>query len=280
MTTGDKGLDLIKRFEGCCLTAYKLAGEHYYTIGYGHSFDSSIKAGTTWTQAQAEAQLKKDLAKFEGYVTVDVPHDLNQNQFDALVSYCYNRGRGGLRQLVGACSCLEDYPDNIVKYWGSAERYKTGLVNRRKAERELFLTPCDDTTAKTAGDYIKLTQQYINSVTDAGIAVDGIFGPKTLTASIMALQTLLNRLYNASLKVDGILGPKTLAALPALRKGAYGVLVHLLQGLLYCRGYDPKGLDYAFGAGTLAAVQAFQKDAGIAVDGVAGPVTWRGLLTA
>lgn len=135
-------------------------------------------------------------------------------------------------------------------------------------------------TTSTAKDYIKLHQAYVNSVTDAGIAVDGIFGSKTLTASIMALQTLLNRLKNASLAVDGIFGPKTRAAVETLKRGSSGVLVHLLQGMLYCRGYDPKGLDYSFGACTLAAVQAFQKDAGIAVDGVVGPVTWRELLTA
>ena len=46
MTTGDKGLALIKQFEGCSLKAYKLPGERYYTIGYGHSFDSAITAGT------------------------------------------------------------------------------------------------------------------------------------------------------------------------------------------------------------------------------------------
>lgn len=130
----------------------------------------------------------------------------------------------------------------------------------------------------TSKDAILLHQAYVNSVTDAGIAVDGIFGPKTLKASIMALQTLLNRLNNAGLAADGIFGPKTRAAVETLKRGSSGVLVHLLQGMLYCRGYDPKGLDYSFGAGTEAAVRAFQTDAGIAVDGIAGPVTWETLM--
>ena len=111
------------------------------TIGYGHSFDTSITAGTVWTKQQAEAALKKDLQKFEGYVTADVPLPLNQHQFDALVSYCYNRGRGGLRQLVAACKTLADYPAKMVELWGSATRYKTGLINRRKAEAALFVEP-------------------------------------------------------------------------------------------------------------------------------------------
>ena len=89
MTTGEKGLTLIKKWEGCTLKAYKLTGEKYYTIGYGHSFDTSITAGTVWTKQQAEAVLKKDLQKFEGYVwddTVqeDKPVKVNDHLMDAM----------------------------------------------------------------------------------------------------------------------------------------------------------------------------------------------------
>ena len=237
MKTSEKGLTLIKQFEGCSLKAYKLAGERYYTIGYGHSFDSTITAGTVWTKAQAEAQLKKDLAKFEGYVAADVPHKLNQNQFDALVSYCYNRGRGGLRQLVGACSCLADYPDNIVKYWGSATRYQAGLVRRRKAERELFLTPCADSTL----DY----QEQLNAA-GAGLAVDGDPGPKTCATLAKA----------------------------TVRRGHQGNMVYLLQGLLLGLGYYKGAMDGDFGAKTETAVRNFQAAHGLLDDGIVGPLTW------
>ncbi len=138
MKTSEKGIALLKRFEGCRLQAYLLAGEKFYTIGYGHSYDPAVTAGTVWTQAQAEAALKIDLQKYEGYVSKTVPFPLNQSQFDALVSYTYNRGLGGLRQLVNNSKTINDYSENIVKYWGSATRYKDALIKRRKAEKQLF----------------------------------------------------------------------------------------------------------------------------------------------
>lgn len=268
MTTGEKGLALIKQFEGCSLKAYKLPGERYYTIGYGHSFDSAITAGTVWTKAQAEAQLKKDLEKFERYVAADVPHKLNQHQFDALVSYCYNRGRGGLRQLVGACSCLEDYPDNIVKYWGSATRYQAGLVRRRKAERKLFMTPCGDSSIM---DY----QEQLNASYGLHIAEDGIWGTETRKATWIGIQIELNA-DGAGLAVDGDPGQLTCSALAkaTLRRGHQGNMVYLLQGLLLGPGYYSGAMDGDFGVKTEAAVMAFQLDNGLAVDGIVGPKTW------
>lgn len=138
MKTSDNGIQLLKKFEGCRLQAYILQGEKYYTIGYGHSFDPTITANTVWTQAQAEAALRIDLQKFENYVMNTVPIPLTQSQFDALVSYTYNRGLGGLKQLVSNSKTINDYSENIVKYWGSATRYKDALIKRRKAEKALF----------------------------------------------------------------------------------------------------------------------------------------------
>lgn len=142
-TTSSTGLSLIKSFEGCSLKAYLLKGEHYYTIGYGHSFDSSITSSTVWTQEQAESQLVKDLKTYEAYVIKDAVSkfpSLNQYQFDALVSYCYNRGRGGLQQLIKNSASISDVAANIPIYWGSATLYKSGLLRRRYAEQSLFKT--------------------------------------------------------------------------------------------------------------------------------------------
>lgn len=142
--TNTDGLNLIKSFEGFRGNAYMLEGEHYYTIGYGHSFDNSITASTVWTEAQALEALKHDLAKFEQYVTAAAQkHNFtfNDNQFSALVSYCYNRGPGGLEQLLSNSKTVAEVGTNIVVYWGSAVRYKDGLVRRRNAEKVLFMKP-------------------------------------------------------------------------------------------------------------------------------------------
>lgn len=142
MTTSENGINLIASFEGLRLKAYKLTGEKYFTIGYGHSYDSNITANTVITKEQALSYLKSDLAKFETYVNKYVTNiTLCQNQFDALVSYTYNRGAGGLKQLVSNSDTVEEYANNIVIYWGSATAYKSGLVARRKEEQKLFLTP-------------------------------------------------------------------------------------------------------------------------------------------
>lgn len=194
MTIGTKGLNLIKTFEGLSLK--------YYTIGYGHSYDKSITAKTVWTQAQAEAQLKKDLQKFEGYVNANVPITLNQNQFDALVSYVYNRGQGGLKQLVANSTTAADYAKNIVVYWGTATRYKTGLIRRRKQEQALFLTQCVTTLRKgDSGEKVKLLQKRL-ATCDWNLKVDGTFGPKTESA-VRGYQ------YKVGLVVDGVVGPRT-----------------------------------------------------------------------
>ena len=121
-------------------------------------------------------------------------------------------------------------------------------------------------------------QAWLNDTYGANLAVDGIFGPRTRSASIRALQTELNRQYGAELAVDGIWGPKTQAASVTVRRGARGDLVYLIQGLLYARGFDPQGFDGVFGAGCEAAVRAFQRSRGLAPDGIVGPKTWAALL--
>lgn len=175
MNISQKGIDLIKSFERFSGKAYKLAGESYYTIGYGHSYDSSITASTVWTQAHAEIQLKKDLARFEAYVTQYAKQyhfTFNVNQFSALVSYCYNRGQGGLKELLSHSKTIADVSKNIIVYWGSAERYKNGLLNRRKKEKVLFDTAIPKAVAKSvyhvviSGDTVSaLAKHFGSSVT-------------------------------------------------------------------------------------------------------------------
>jgi GH24 family phage-related lysozyme (muramidase) len=208
MGTNKAGIDLIIKFEGFSAKSYKLDGESYYTIGYGHSFDPSITASTVWTKEKAAEQLKKDLRKFEDYVTLYAKQygfKFNENQYSALVSYCYNRGPGGLRQLLSNSKSTAQIARNIVVYWGTAIRYKEGIVNRREAEQALFLKPVP-VVHPYPGFLIKKGSTNTVAVREIQKVVkvisDGVFGPKT-EAAVKAFQKA------HKLAADGIVGPAT-----------------------------------------------------------------------
>lgn len=139
MKTSDKGITLIKSFEGCVLTAYKCPSG-VWTIGYGHT--AGVKQGQTITQAQAEEFLKADIVKYENYVN-NKGLSLNQNQFDALVSFTYNCGAGNLTTLVKNRT-LKQIADALLLYNKSNGKVLAGLKKRRQAERALFLTPYEE----------------------------------------------------------------------------------------------------------------------------------------
>ena len=103
MKISEKGLDLIKSFEGCRLTAYKpVAAEQYWTIGWGH-YGPDVIQGMTITQEQADEYLKNDIVIYENHVNNICAYlfPLTQNEFDALVSFTYNCGNGNLLKLTG-----------------------------------------------------------------------------------------------------------------------------------------------------------------------------------
>jgi hypothetical protein len=88
-----EGFKLLTTFEGCELTAYDDGGG-VWTIGYGHTGDD-VFPGLTISQTQAEELLRLDLEKFESFVEDAVEVQLNDNQFSALVCFCFNVGPGG-----------------------------------------------------------------------------------------------------------------------------------------------------------------------------------------
>lgn len=136
MITSNKGMELIKKFEGCKLTAYKaLPTEKYFTIGYGH-YGADVVQGMTITQADADEFLKRDLGKFEKYVE-KTGLQLDQNQFDALVSFTYNCGPGNLLKLV-AGRTIPQIGTAILKYNKAGGKTLKGLTRRREAEYKLF----------------------------------------------------------------------------------------------------------------------------------------------
>lgn len=126
---------------------------------------------------------------------------------------------------------------------------------------------------------VSVFQQWLNEKYKTSLVVDGIYGEKTKTAAIKALQTELNKQYNARLVVDGVWGSKTKAAIRSVGKGARGNIVFIIQGLLYCLGYSPQGFDGVFGDNTGFAVKAFQKDRKLSQDGIVGKNTFEKLLS-
>lgn len=137
MKTSKNGIELIKKFEGCRLTAYKpVITETYWTIGYGH-YGADVKQGMKITHAQAEAYLIADLVKFEKSVNA-LSLTLTQNQFDALVSFTYNCGSFNLKKLVAGRN-LREIADALLLYNKAGGKELKGLTKRRKEERTLFL---------------------------------------------------------------------------------------------------------------------------------------------
>lgn len=142
MKTSTKGLNLIKQFEGLKLTAYK-DPVGFWSIGYGHT--KGVKEGDTITQEEAERYLRDDLATAEAAVTdYDNVYHWNQNEFDALVSFAYNIGGGGICQVTAAGSRdKETIAQKMLLYYNAGGKKLEGLVRRRQAEHDLFVTPVE-----------------------------------------------------------------------------------------------------------------------------------------
>ena len=144
MKISSAGLDLIKSFEGLELTAYQCPAG-ILTIGWGHTGDD-VTPGKTITTEQAEVLLRKDLVRFEDAVNLYITVPLNQQQFDALVSFTYNCGIGALEEstLRKRLNKKEDpnkiAQEELIKWVKSGDKTLPGLVTRRKKEIELFIS--------------------------------------------------------------------------------------------------------------------------------------------
>lgn len=146
MKLSQEGIDLIKKYEGLSLKAYKVAGagEKYWTIGYGH-YSPDVKEHDVITKAEAEEILKKELHRFEAGVEELVTVGINQHQFNALVSFSYNVGLGALKnstllKLVNARD-FKGAAKEFDKWTKAGGNVLKGLVTRRNEEQALFLKP-------------------------------------------------------------------------------------------------------------------------------------------
>jgi lysozyme len=145
MKTSTSGINLIKQFEGKRLVAYQ-DSVGVWTIGFGtikYPNGQRVKSGDTCTDSQAETYLKNDLVKFENAINKLIKVKLNQNQFDALASFTYNLGETNLANstLLKKINAkdFKGAADEFLKWVNAGGKRLQGLINRRNAERSLFL---------------------------------------------------------------------------------------------------------------------------------------------
>lgn len=141
MKTSQTGLGLIKQFESLKTSAYRCPAG-VLTVGYGHT--AGVKEGDKITQTQADKFLLQDVAGAEADVNRLVTVALNQNQFDALVSFTFNLGGKNLASSTLLKRLNEgNYraaADQFGRWVFASNVMLKGLVKRRAAEKALFLT--------------------------------------------------------------------------------------------------------------------------------------------
>ena len=283
MKINERGLSIIKQFEGCRLTAYK-DPLGIPTIGYGHT--AGVKLGQTITQDQADTYLARDVGTAEKAVSrYDDTYHWNENQFSALVSFTYNCGAGNLDKLLeGGNRTVEEISAKISTYnKGTVNGTKvvlSGLVRRRAAEKALFDTPvesCPDAAPGLDKEAVRSLQEALNAdrITDKegnALVIDGIKGRRTGEA--------ISKVLLKSGAFDTGKGRYC--------TGSTGQVVKWLQMRLNTVvGNDiiellgkPLETDGKLGADTRLAIGLFQEKRGLTQDYIAGVRTITGLLIA
>ena len=144
MKISDKGIALIKSFEGCRLQAYPdpATGGDPWTVGYGHT-GPEVTRDLAINQQEADECLMQDLAKFEDCVTDACEKEPTQNQFDSIVCLAYNIGckamsGSTLIKLLNAGDA-QGAASQFMRWNKAGGQVMAGLTRRRQAERDLFM---------------------------------------------------------------------------------------------------------------------------------------------
>lgn len=264
MKISEKGLNLIKKFEGCRLEAYRdPAG--VLTIGYGHTH--GVQEGMRITQETADEYLRDDCAAAEKNVNgFDAKYHWNQNQFDALVSFAFNLG--SINQLTAnGTRSIAEISAKIPEYCHAGGKKLSGLVRRRSAEKELFDTPAETNAEKRAleQEAVRSLQEAINAdgITDAdgkALVIDGIKGPDT-TAAIRKVLLLSGAFDSRTARFTVGSTGQTVKWLQMRLNTVIGPQIVELLGTEYGLEADGK-----FGNDTRIAVGLFQEIRGLKLD--------------
>jgi len=214
MQISANGIGLIKKFEGCFLKTYD-DGTGVLTIGYGHTHN--VKWGDIITVGQANELLLEDLKQSSNDVQNLIDNEtinfsVNQNMFDAMVSFDFNVGKGNLITLVKNRD-EKQVAEKILLYVYASGKRLEGLSIRRKAERELFLSDVKidlKESVKMAlmkfgekSRRVKVVQAMLNYIMQWQLMTDGEYGENTLRA-VKEYQRIND------LSIDGIIGEQTI----------------------------------------------------------------------
>lgn len=175
-------LDLIKRWEGCKLKAYKCSAG-VWTVGYGLTTSAGfIEVGpdTVITQAEADWYLEKTVEKFLAEIKPAITAPINENELGAFTSLAYNIGPTAFRKSSALRHFNAGDKDRVptsIRMWRKAGgKVVNGLVNRREAEVDLFLTPViaeKPAPGRTSPGQSKTVQ---SSVVQGATAIGGAVG--------------------------------------------------------------------------------------------------------
>lgn len=143
MIISQKGIDLIKKFEGFSDKEY-ICPAGKTTIGYGHVILADEHFQEPMTRREAENLLKKDLEPRQKSLNSFLKVKVNQNQFDALMSLIYNIGVGNFQKstLLKFVNdrLFDKVPDQFIRWCYISGEKSTGLINRREEEIKLWLS--------------------------------------------------------------------------------------------------------------------------------------------
>lgn len=151
------GINLIKKWESCVLTAYD-DGTGVWTIGWGHT--SGVTQGMSITQEQADAMLAEDLVIYNNAVRAyDAQYHWTQNEEDALTSFAFNLGTGSISQVTAnGTRTKEQIAAKMLEYVNAGGKPLEGLRNRRREEAALFretgtVDPDDPSTSPDGSEF-------------------------------------------------------------------------------------------------------------------------------
>ena len=189
MNLGSKGIELIKKYEGCRLEAY-LCPAGVWTIGWGHT--AGVYQGQTITQEEADRLFLEDVKVYSNAVEkYQERFNFTQNQFDVLTSFAYNCGVGSLANVMACCNTKKEIAEECKLYNKGAGVVLPGLVRRRAEEYQLFMsdigsdTVMQEATADTytvkAGDTLSAIASKYNTTVENLASINGISNPNIIS---------------------------------------------------------------------------------------------------